>query len=507
MQNEIMEVFPYNKLTEYFVRENHIERSTTYGIKKIKARKLLCSNRIDLMAKWIYIDYKEKDMDMHDAIELYTSHIEAFSEGLFFEPGTEEKNSIQKYLEDFDNLINEIKSNGFDETKSLIPVGKDNVLLDGSHRCAIAAYYDLSVTIICFDALMRYFDYDFFRKRLLFDSYLDRMALQYCRIVSGMYCACVWPIADNREKRELALKEIGKNGVIVYTKEVELSYIGLRNFMMQIYDGQGWLGDYFNLHAGLQDKVDNCYKKKATTLAVFFECKSLDTVLKIKKAIREIYKLENHSVHISDNDKETRDMAELLLNKNSIQHLNYSDPDMDSDTNKRLEEFKSAVVEEKLSKERFVIDASACLAIYGIRKARDLDYLTDYPDSEIFHIENIDNHDSQLKYYDIRKQDLIYNPNHYFYFNGMKYVDLSILSKMKSNRGEKKDIRDIRLINNYIKKAKKEKKENKKSFKRNKLARARRLKGQSRVKIFVYDHTIALAKRGLNVIRKWIRIS
>lgn len=500
MQNSFLDKFPYNKLTEYFVIENHLEQSTPYVIKKMKARELLCSNRIDLMAKWIYIDSKEKNMDMHDAIELYTRHIEAFSEGLFQEPGTEEKNSMQRYLEDFDSLIYDIKNHGFDETKSLIPVGRDYVLLDGSHRCAIAAYYDLSVTVICFDALTRNFDYDFFRKRLLFDTYLDRMVLQYCHIMNDVYCACIWPIADNTESRELAFREICQNGQIVYTKEIELSYLGLRNFMMQIYAGQGWLGDYQNLHAGLQGKVDSCYKKKATTLTVFFQCKSLDIVLDIKKSIRRIYEIENHSIHISDNATETCEMAELLLNKNSIYHLNYAEPDMDADTNKRLTQFKNAIEAMEMPKENFIIDTSACLAIYGIRKARDLDYLSCDHDTDIFHLENIDNHDSQLKYYDMNKRDLIYNPNNYFFFDSLKFVSLSRLSEMKQKRGEKKDVRDVRLISKYMKKSKNDRKKECRSFKSNKLARIRRLKGQSKIKIFIYDHTPELIRRGYHKI-------
>ena len=144
--SEIRNKYPYMFLTEYFVRENNIVEGTPYKILDIPARLLITPERIDLMAKWIYIYHREKNLNMESARELYMHHIEAFSNGTFIEPGTEDKNSIEKYFDEFDRIIDSVKENGFDEAVSLVPVGKDGVLLDGSHRCAACAYFNKNIS-------------------------------------------------------------------------------------------------------------------------------------------------------------------------------------------------------------------------------------------------------------------------------------------------------------------------------------------------------------------------
>ena len=145
---EFEKEYPYNLLTHYLIDGNKITPEMPYEIEEIEARKLLTPERIDLMAKWFYIDAKVQGADMAYAREIYAKHIEAFSEGTFTEPGTEEKNTIEKYYFAFDELIEDIRENGFDSQKSLVPVGKDNVLLDGAHRCACVAYFGKKVKVI-----------------------------------------------------------------------------------------------------------------------------------------------------------------------------------------------------------------------------------------------------------------------------------------------------------------------------------------------------------------------
>ena len=48
------------------------------------------------------------------------------------------------------------------------------------------------------------------------------------------------------------------------------------------------------------------------------------------------------------------------------------------------------------------------------------------------------------------KNEIIYNPENYFYFNGFKFISLNILKKMKQNRNEEKDKNDLKLINKLI---------------------------------------------------------
>ena len=59
-------------------------------------------------------------------------------------------------------------------------------------------------------------------------------------------------------------------------------------------------------------------------------------------------------------------------------------------------------------------------------------------------------HNLEITGFDECKDELLFDPNNYFYINGHKFIKLDLIKKMKENRGEPKDIKDIRLINNFI---------------------------------------------------------
>ena len=441
--------YPFSLLTEYFVRENNINVNDTYEIVTIPARELIGANRFDLMAKWIYIDAREKQVDMSWATEVYYDNINAFSCGKFTEPGTEEKNSFQRYLTEFEKLIADIKNNGFDSSKSIIPVGKNNILLDGSHRVAVAAYYHKDITIIRFPKLTREYNYVYFRNYLMSDKSMGYMATYYAHIKSNCYMACLWPVSDLSHYSEVK-QEIEQIGQIIYDQDVYLTYQGMKNFMVQIYGHQAWTGSIENHFDGVKGKTDACYKGGQAVRTILFEADSFNEVVEVKRRIRSIFGLENHSVHISDNQAETEAMVDLLYNANSVHFLNFAEPYKYSSIYKKSLELKDAIVQRGYELKRFIIDSSAVLEVCGLREARDVDFLTDYLDVSFDTIDDVDNHESQMKYYGVEIQNLLYNPEHYFCFNGMKYLSVSRLQEMKECRNEPKDIADVELCRKFL---------------------------------------------------------
>ncbi len=447
------------KLTEYFLRENYIDTTKKYIIEKVPAKELICANRFDLMAKLIYIDAFEKNMDMDWAINIYSDNINAFSCGTFKEPGTERKNSLEKYINQFGDLITDIKDNGFDEKKSIIPIGKDNIILDGAHRVAVAAYYNKDVSIIRFPELKRKYNYEYFRKYLMSAINMGYMANEYARICGGCFMACIWPVADNEKIAEVTklIKDVGE---IVYEQDVYLTYQGMCNFMAQIYGHQAWTGSIDSHFEGVKAKVNCCYNKKNPVHTYLFEANNLDVVLELKNRIRGLFDLGNHSVHISDDDSETRMMTALLYNPNSVNFLNYAEPFKHSMVFKKMKAIKEKIQEDGYETDRFIIDSSSVMEVCGLRAARDVDYLTDYRKDEarekeksnnIINLEDVDNHESQLPYYKVGITELLYNPENYFFFNGMKFVSVDRLIEMKSNRGEQKDQIDVKLLKSFVK--------------------------------------------------------
>lgn len=444
--------FPFNALTEYFINENNIDIHKQYEIIDIDARKLIQYNRFDLMAKWIYIQAKENGISSNYGYNVYKDNINAFSCGTFIEPGMPEKTTFERYVEEIDTLIENIKKNGFDKTKSLIPVGKNDEAFDGSHRISVAAFFEKKVTIIRFPNMCRRYSYDyaFFRNYLMSDESMGYMAIQYAYLKRNCYMACLWPKADLSKCNEVEalIKTIGN---IVYEQDVYLTYRGMKNFMIQIYGHQEWTGSIENHFDGVIAKVDACYQEGKPVRTYLFEADDFDNVVDIKKKIRDIFQIENHSIHISDNSNETIDMVNLLYNRNSVEFLNKAEPYKYSGVFKKLIELKNVVLLNNYDRDRLIIDSSAVLEVCGLREAADVDFLTDY-ESEIISLEGIDNHASQLKFYDISIKDLLYDPHNYFYFEGMKFVTPKNLIQMKMKRGEEKDIRDVKMLNSFLKK-------------------------------------------------------
>jgi hypothetical protein len=309
-------------LSEYFCNAHKIDLDKEYTIEKIEASSLIVSNRIDLIAKFKYIEFREKGYDMTFVKQLYQKHIEAFSFGTYREPGNCDKTSIKEYFDVFDALIDEIKNKGIDETLSVIPVGSNNVILDGAHRTAIAAYYNLEVPIIRFNDLSVDYSAKFFRERALDEIYLDYLITEYCKLKSNVYFACVWPKAQGQAKLQEMKNLISNSCVVVYDKKVKLSYEGLRNLIIQVYSAQTWAGDIKDHFSGAQSKAEACYDKSGRVLCYILECDHFDQILKLKTKIRDIFKIGNQSIHITDSQPETLNIVNLLLNQNSVDYLN-----------------------------------------------------------------------------------------------------------------------------------------------------------------------------------------
>lgn len=147
---------------------------------------------------------------------------------------------------------------------------------------------------------------------------------------------------------------------------------------------------------------------------------------------------------MSDYSIDTFRIASSLLNENSIHFLNNGTNDLSKKTKKTLENYFNKLGNNN---EDYCITSSVIIEMYGLRNAKDIDYLQ--KNNNILNIENVNNHNGiWLSYYTKTKNDIIYNPKNHFYFNGFKFVSLNIIKEMKQNRNEIKDQNDLKLIMN-----------------------------------------------------------
>lgn len=441
------------KITKHLRISKKINDDTNYKIEKIDAIELLTPSRIDLIAKIKFLDNIDKNLGCQFISDLYEAHLKAFNgNNNCSEAGDDNKNNLADYINSFIKTANSIEKEGFNSNASLIPVGKNNVLLDGAHRTASAIYFDKKVEVIKFEDINENYNYKFFEKNLLNEKFLDYMVLEYCKLKKNTFVFCIWPAAPKNHRTEV-YNLIRQKNSIIYEKEIDLNYNGYRNFMIQIYkDFTNWIGNYKNHYKGVYSQLDPCYKSGQPLKIFIVEAASKEYIIDLKSQIRNIFNIGNFSIHSTDNQIETVRMLEILLNHNSIYLLNYGQPDKYKELNEKIESINQTIQNNHLDRDKFVITSDVTLALFGLKESNDISYLLlDNADASYFKNIDMHNHLDNIKYYDTTLNEIILNPNNYLTYQGIKFITLGVLEKMKENRNNTSDATDIKLINKFRK--------------------------------------------------------
>ncbi|GHH98046.1 hypothetical protein [Neobacillus kokaensis] len=407
---------------------------------------LLNHYRFDVPAKYIYAKFRELGLESSWGERLYDEHIRVFNG--YHERDDSGKKGIDAFKNAFDSTLDSIKAIGFDEQKSIIPIGTNNGLIDGSHRLAASLLYGKKIKSVTLDVEHNY-DYNCFRKKGLTDKWCDAIALEYCRLKKETYIAVVFPSAVGGDKE---IKNIlNEYGNIYYEKELYLTKQGSINLIKQLYLGEKWLGGWHNQFPGAKRKASSCFKHNGPIRVFVFETDRYENTRSAKEKIRSLFNIGNHSIHINDVHEETVRLAQTLFNENSIHFLNHSKLTNHSKSfYQNFNQLKKWLIEKKVDPEHFCIVSSSVMGVYGIRKPADLDFLVYGDDLLSNKNKKFSNHEKQLPYYEKTKDDIIFNPENHFYVEGIKFASLHVIKDMKQRRGESKDHVDLSLIDLFL---------------------------------------------------------
>lgn len=433
-------------LGAFFCKNHNIDPNRMFEVEYVDPNIFLTSERLDLVPKILWIKSKENGLETDFYNELYREHIKAITGRTGKESGQEDiKNSISSFEKVFES-IRSVKNEELDYTISAIPVSKNYIIMDGAHRTASSIAYNRAVPIIRIDEDYPDTGASFFNDNLLDTKYLEYMVSEYCKMTSkNVYSICLWPKSNDKLLRQKADALIKDTTKIIYKKEINLNYNGLRNFIVQIYCNYDWLGGIKDNFSGADSKAKNCWDERGSAVFYFVEGPELSIITDLKSRIRDLYKIGNDSIHITDNNIETSQIADIILNENSLDMLRRGTPTKFKKINILIDNFKKAVISNEKELYDYIIDSSGVLALYGLRDANDLDYLG----HEALPVKNeeIDIHNDCLIFHSKTLDDLLYNPKNYLFYNGVKFINLECARSFKLNRGEKKDKLDVELIN------------------------------------------------------------
>lgn len=440
---------------KYSIENNCVQES-------IDARKLLCTARFDFYGILIYIDQKARGIkNLSWAKNIYKERTGAMTGHKLSENGSTEKNTFDDFITVLDNLIEDFQNDRFDKERTLIPVDKDYVPMDGAHRVACAAYFNKRVNILRFpDREYQFKGYQYLKHELLPTSISDYIALESTRWHDNLFVFFLWPQAHQSSKKlKIAQEFIYANTDVMYDVEYKLTYTAIRNLMIQIYGHMDWLGNIENKYVNVLKKVDEVWASNGKVQLIIVRSESCEYIAKLKAQIREMFAIGLSSCHSTDNMRETRLALNALLNPLSRYFLERGKPTTFKKPFKLVEQFKKIANMHNLPLNNFILDSSIVLAIYGARESKDLDFYC-LPETNIDAYKsevNIEEHDeTQKQYYEYPVQDYIISPEHYFVFNEVKFMSLQNLLKFKQTRytqtKESKDASDIELIKNYSEK-------------------------------------------------------
>lgn len=420
----------------------------------IDARKLICPQRFDLYANLLYIDHKVKGVKDDYALSVYKERTRTITGFKMSEEQNARKNSFEDYLAVFDALIDDTRNDKYDAERTLIPVDKNYVLMDGAHRVSCAAYFGKEVKVLRFvDYEIPHMSSGFLRKNIIPEATLDAMALVSCRWHDNLFMLIFWPKSFlQSEVLDSAIRYVYEKSVVVYQKECNMSYSAIRNLMIQMYGHMDWVGGIENDFAATYTKADEVWDGNGKCSFILIQAPSCDYVLKMKSEIREMFGIGLASIHTTDNIRETKIVANAIYNPNSMFFLHHAKPTTYKKSYRMMEEYKKTLIDNHCDLDKYIVDTSMVLSIFGLREASDLDYYTiEGKLQDFFKVPNIEEHDqSQNDYYAIDIVDLIESPCNYFSFNELKFVNLDRLLDFKTRRYEAnhdiKDKYDIMLI-------------------------------------------------------------
>jgi FkbM family methyltransferase len=419
-----------------------IKIEAQHEVRQLPAPALLAPARLDIMAKYLYALHHAMGTPTAWSAHVYREHLRVWNQ--FREGDASGKSSFEDYRESFDRLLKSMSEHGFDESMGLLPVDRDNVIIDGAHRLAAALALGLPVKVARFDAHAGRYDQEYFRQRGLDGEVLDDMALQYCRLDASVRVAVLFPVAQGHDEEILGLLQ--ERGTVFYRKAVTVSREGRANLVRLLYRNEAWLGDGTRPTPGLLHHVNNRFIDYAPVKFIFFTAGNDGDNRGAKARIRALFDLGNDSIHINDTHDQTIAVAESVLNANSLHFMNHARAATTGNFSTLLETYKRWIAGNGLDARRFCIDGSAVLSAYGLRDANDLDYLYAGSPAPASPDALIACHNAELAHYDVALNDLVLDPRNHFFWNGVKFVALHRIREMKARRAEPKDGSDVYRI-------------------------------------------------------------
>jgi hypothetical protein len=418
---------------------NLLPLQDVHAVEMFEPIKLLSSERFDVLASYLYAKLHLLGASQAWAWKVLFDVYQACDRDEVFSGKT-----FNDYQQAFDAFLDGIKVGGFKKRDRYIPVGRNNVLLGDAKRLAAALLFSQPVYAVKFDQELPLLNSDYFQNRGLSQDVADAMMLEYCRLCPNMVVVVVFPIAHGKDGEiHRILQDYGQ---VVFEKEISFTQLGQYNLISMLYFNMHWIGTDGDITYGVCHHVDHRFLNDNPVKFLFMVCDDISKVLALKTLLRDLFPLKNFSIHINDTHEETLWIAEQLLTPNSIHFLNHAQPWLSLKFFSKFEALKKEIIDQGLDAKAVILGGASTLAVYGLRDSEHLNCL--YFKDEKARSDKIttDANHVVLGGTVEAMEDLLYDPRSHFYFRGMKFMALEVLSSLNAIQQGVAGVRDRLLL-------------------------------------------------------------
>lgn len=424
-------------------------------------RLFLLPSRIDIAAKTILArSYVEGNTSSWPEY-IYKEHIRAFNNFYEDEP---RKNKYSDFYDSFIKTIEGVKNdNSWKPKEPVLRESNSQYLINGAHR--VAASIVLGDKINTKSGKKTWsgnYNYEFFRSGhgnipAIDENVLDYITIEYVSLkTSNIFVAIIFPTADGH--RDEAFKRLSSLGEIVNMKSFRYNEFIGKEVIKQLYFNSR--NDEWNYGLDFESatyKADLCFAGKGDLQIYVIEANLDETTrVKEKQYLRNLWGKDKHSIHITDTIEEANRVVRMFFNQNSrnFMKINRTQEFASQHMYELFNKYISLAPKSFIERDNIAIEGSAVLDLHGIRKGRDLDYISRKPEIN-FTSDGIERHSEEENlYHDISLDELLTNPQNFFYYKGCKFLTLEVLRNYKKNRfrdtKDKKDGQDIKMIDAFV---------------------------------------------------------
>ncbi|MGI2787762.1 hypothetical protein [Vibrio fluvialis] len=420
----------------------------------IEPNKLRLSDRFDIFIKVYLLKSLDGFISLNKGLCAYRLSLYAMNSFIEYDELYKPvKVGFNDFYLSFIELSKVIKENGFDMSSAPIPVDSNFLPLNGAHRIASSLYYGNNILVESINNEANHvWPYSYFHNLSFPHFIIESVFLNMINYHSNMYCACLYSSSLSNHDEFISLLNEHSDILADFTREY--SDVGKRVLTSIYYSGENWVGNRKNKYKGTANKFKHCFTNGNKVRYVVFKFtdnnNDNDRVLELKERLRKIASIGKHSIHITDNGDETKDLllsimspaADDWINNQRVSHFNQFES--------FLNKLEHALIERDINKNSFVIVGSSVLSAYGLRDCNDLDAISLTLNDQQFVELDIGNHNSYFEKYGFHLKEILGDEDNFFYYRGFKFLSLNLVKQFKERRGETKDRADLKLIDSIL---------------------------------------------------------